>query len=91
MDLGAVEVALLWLCLVGLQKAEVFPELVKVLSLLCKNSDSTDVVSFRAAVCLGKLCVQDKNAQEKLSQVLEQTHDTHIRAEVRLSHISGPR
>ena len=74
-----------------LQKAEVFPELVKVLSLLCKNSDAADVVSFRAAVCLGKLCVQDKNAQEKLSQVLAQTHDTHIRAEVRLSHTSGLR
>ena len=59
-----------------------FPELVKVLSLLCKNPDPGDNVSFRAAVCLGKLCVHDKNAQEKLSQVLQETKDTHVRAEV---------
>ena len=61
---------------------DVFPELVKVLSLLCKNPDAADNVSFRAAVCLGKLCVHDKNAQGKLSQVLQETKDTHIRAEV---------
>ena len=47
-----------------------FPELAKILSLMCLSDDPKDNISLDAAVCLGKLCVADENAKNKLRQIV---------------------
>ena len=50
---------------------------------MCRGREPDDTVSFDAAVCLGRLCVRDKHAQDKLVSVLKDTQNTRIRAQVR--------
>ncbi len=64
------------------QKLPSFPELAKILSVLCLSDDPEDCISLDASVCLGKLCVADVNAKSKLRQLLRENPDHYIRAEV---------
>ena len=68
--------------LLALQKHYSFPELAKILSLFCLSDDPEDNISLDAAVCLGKLCVADPNAKAKLCQIVQESKDTHVKAEV---------
>ena len=61
-----------------------FPDLSMVLSELCQFDDVNDKISLDAAVALGKLCVADENAKQKLRQVLTESN-THVKAQVRTS------
>lgn len=58
-----------------------FPDLTLILSELCQFDDVNDKISLDAAVALGKLCVADENAKQKLIQVLS-TSTTHVKAQV---------
>ena len=60
-----------------------FKDLSRILSLLCVSDDPRDEISFHAAVSLGKMCVADDNAKNKLREMLAASTDTHQRAEVR--------
>jgi len=71
----------------GLQKTPLFPEVVKVLSHFCCNPDPEDTIAFDSALLLGKLCVMDTNAKNKLLQSLQQNEDTHIKAKVDFAFI----
>lgn len=57
-----------------------FPELVKMLSHFCRNPDPDDQIALDAAILLGKLCVADNNAKNKLKLSLEHNTDTHVKA-----------
>ncbi|ELT97382.1 hypothetical protein CAPTEDRAFT_190566 [Capitella teleta] len=58
-----------------------FKELSRILSLLCRADDPNDPISFHSAIALGKMCVADENAKNKLSRMLEESTDVHQRAE----------
>ncbi|XP_052261939.1 uncharacterized protein LOC127865911 isoform X4 [Dreissena polymorpha] len=62
------------------KKVATFPELVKVLSHFCCNPDPEDTIAFDAAILLGRLCVMDENAKQKLLRSLDQSSDTHVKA-----------
>ncbi|XP_035827330.1 uncharacterized protein LOC101845258 [Aplysia californica] len=57
-----------------------FVELVKVLSHFCRNPDPDDIIAFNSAVCLGRLCVRDESAQNRLVKAMEESKDNHVRA-----------
>jgi hypothetical protein len=58
-----------------------YKDVSRVLSLLCLSDEETDPISFHAAVVLGKMCVADENAKNKLRKTLSATGiDTHLRA-----------
>ncbi|CAL1526331.1 unnamed protein product [Lymnaea stagnalis] len=58
-----------------------FSELAKVLSHICQNPDPDDMNSFIAAVCMGQLCIKDEHAHKRLVQAVEDSKDTHIKAQ----------
>ena len=59
-----------------------FPDLSEILSLLCFSEDPNDPLSLNSAILLGKLCVVDENATTKLRQVIADSKDTHVKAQV---------
>ncbi|CAH1794759.1 unnamed protein product [Owenia fusiformis] len=56
-----------------------FSQLRDVLVHICKNPDPADMLSFDAAVCLGKLCEPLQVAKDRLLRILDETKDTHHR------------
>ena len=66
-----------------LQRIKGFNDLVRILSTMCRIcAEPDDQMSFNAAVCLGRLCCPDDNARARLKLVVDDSHDSHMRAEV---------